>query len=70
MDLKTYLEIKNISASDFATLIGVSAAAIRYYLTGKRKPELRIAGLIQVATMGRVKLEDMIKTWEEKNGKS
>jgi DNA-binding transcriptional regulator YdaS (Cro superfamily) len=66
MDLKTYLELKNIKLQDFADIIGVNSSTISRYIHWHRKPALDIAMRIVKATKGKVTHEDLMAYWEAK----
>lgn len=66
MDLKTYLELKNIEIQEFADIIGVNSSTISRYIHWHRKPALDIAARIVKATKGKVSLEDLMAYWEAK----
>jgi len=66
VDLKTYLESRNIERKEFAKMIGVSAATISNYLGYRRKPTLDIGRKIEKATKGKVTIDDLLTYWEAK----
>lgn len=66
MDLKTYLELKNIQLNDFADIIGVDSSTISRYIHWHRKPALDIAMRIEKVTKGKVTIEDLMAYWEAK----
>jgi helix-turn-helix protein len=66
MDLKSYLESRNIGIKEFADMIDVSAASISNYIHWHRKPRLEIAQRIVKATKGKVTIEDLLAYWEAK----
>jgi transcriptional regulator with XRE-family HTH domain len=67
MDLKTYLEFHELSASKFAEANDISKSSICYYLRKERIPNMVIARQIEKATKGAVTIEDMIKYFESKS---
>ena len=64
MDLKVYLESKDISRTKFAKMIGVHPSTITNYISWRRKPTLEIGKCIEVATNGKVTIEDLLAYWE------
>jgi transcriptional regulator with XRE-family HTH domain len=66
MDLKTYLELKNINVKDFAEIVGVNSATISRYINWQRKPDIVIANRIVKATKGKVTHQDLAAYWEAK----
>lgn len=66
MDLKTYLDLKNIKIQDFADIIGVDSSTISRYIHWHRKPGLDIANRIVKVTKGKVTIEDLLAYWEAK----
>lgn len=44
----------------FASLIGVSPGAVYHYLSGRRRPDPKVALKIEQATGGKVKKESLI----------
>lgn len=66
MDLKTYLEMKNIKTAHFAEIIGVSTSTIQNYIAWRRKPTLEIGRKIERATKGLVTIDDLLAYWEAK----
>lgn len=66
MDLKTYLELKNIQLKDFAEIVGVDSSTISRYIHWHRKPALDIATRIEKITRGKVTIEDLMEYWETK----
>jgi DNA-binding transcriptional regulator YdaS (Cro superfamily) len=59
--LQKYLEKEKFTPSAWARQIGVSQPVITRYLAGKRGLSLRSALLIQEATQGEVRAEDLVK---------
>lgn len=66
VDLKTYLELKNIKTNEFADIIGVDSSTISRYIHWHRKPSLDIAQRIVKATKGKVTIEDLLGYWQAK----
>lgn len=66
MDLKLYLDSRNLTLKEFARLIDVHPATISNYLNWNRKPTLEIANRIFKATKGKVTHEDLMAYWEAK----
>ena len=66
MHLKTYLESRNLDQSEFANMIGVTPVAISNYVCKKRLPSLKIGRMIEIATRGKVKIDDLIEFFEKK----
>lgn len=66
MDLREYLESRNLENKEFAEMVtratgvSVSDSAISTYKMRKRIPSLEIALAIQKATKGKVSFEDML----------
>jgi DNA-binding transcriptional regulator YdaS (Cro superfamily) len=63
MRISEYLKIKN--AYEFADEIGVSAASVSYYRSGRMMPSPVIAKRIIEATGGQVSYEDLYGKPEE-----
>jgi len=59
MDLKKYLAEENISPSAWAKKVGIPQPVISRFLAGKRGLSLDTALLIQKATGGKVRVEDL-----------
>ena len=69
MDLKDYLDSRNISIKEFSDMIKVSANAVSNYLHKRRAPTLKIALKIQEVTKNRVTFQDLLTGWKgRKNG--
>jgi DNA-binding transcriptional regulator YdaS (Cro superfamily) len=66
VDLKTYLELKDIQIKEFAEIIGVDASTISKYIHWHRKPNLDIGRRIEKATKGKVTIDDLLGYWEAK----
>lgn len=66
MDLRTYLESRNIENIEFAKMIGVHPSTISNYLCRRRKPTLEIGRIIEKITKGKVNIDDLIEYWEAK----
>ncbi len=60
MDLKLYLESRNISHIEFAKMIGASKSAISNYLCYRRVPSLEIGRAIEKVTNGKVTIDDLL----------
>ena len=58
MQLKNYLHLNNISASDFALNIGVCRATISRWIGGSRFPSKKLMLKIYTNTNGLVKVDD------------
>lgn len=58
MDLKKYLQAKNMTPREFAEIIDVSLASVYYYLNGRRPNTMTILRIIK-ATDGKVTYKDM-----------
>jgi predicted transcriptional regulator len=69
MDLKEYLESRNISQQDFAKMLDISQTAVSNYVIYKRLPSTEIARAIEVATKGKVTVDDMIENFRKFHGK-
>ena len=67
MELCDYLKSKNISQKDFAAEVGVTGTILSQYLTGKFRPNLRIAVKIEELTNGIVRPKDMLLSFEKQN---
>lgn len=63
MDLKTYLESRNITRREFAKMLGVSACTISNYICWKRKPTLEIGRMIEKITNKKVTIDDLLAYW-------
>jgi len=61
MQLKEYLDSRNLSFAEFAELIGVSKSCISHYVNKKRNPSLYTALRIREVTKGKVSLEDLLE---------
>jgi DNA-binding transcriptional regulator YdaS (Cro superfamily) len=66
MDLKLYLESRNIGVKEFALMVGVSTCTISNYINFHRKPRLDIARTIEKATKGKVTIDDLLAYWKAK----
>ncbi len=66
MDLKTYLESRNLGVEEFASMVRVSAATISNYIHWHRRPRLDIALRIEEVTKKKVTVEDLMAYWEAK----
>lgn len=66
MDLKIYLIKNRITIKEFSELIGYSRNQISGVANGTNNPSIRLAKVIQEATNGEVKVEDLIQ--DEKKG--
>jgi ribosome-binding protein aMBF1 (putative translation factor) len=61
MELKIYLVKKRSSIKEFSEQIGYSRNQIPAVANGKYKPSNRLAKVIENATNGEVKAEDLLK---------
>ena len=61
MKLKLYLVEKRISITDFSNKIGCSRMHLNDIVNDKRKCGKSLAKLIEIATNGDVKAEDLLK---------
>ena len=66
MDLKTYIELKNIKKKDFAEIVGISTSALSNYLHYRRTPTLEIGRRIEKITKGKVTIDELINYWKDK----
>jgi len=66
MDLKYYLDSRNISRKEFAEMVGVDASTISNYIHFRRKPTLEIGRMIEKVTKGKVTIDDLLVHWETK----
>lgn len=66
MDLKLYLDSRNLSHKTFAEMIDVHPATISNYINWHRKPTLEIGRRIEKATKGKVTIDDLLAYWEAK----
>ena len=64
--LKLYLCCMNLSATEFAKTLDLSAAMISGYLAGTRRVSKRVARLIEYGTEGIVTKDDVLKYNPEK----
>lgn len=60
MKLKDYLREKDITAREFAELIGVDYSSVTRYCAGARRPEWPILERITIATGGAVTPTDFL----------
>lgn len=70
MDPRQYIESRKFTLKEFAGMVGITATALCNYLAGKRMPRLEIAKAMEVASNGKILMEDWIDNWEKKNGKT
>jgi predicted transcriptional regulator len=61
MELKKYLESRNIEIQEFAEMVGVTPCAISNYIGKRREPRPYIRRRIIEVTKGNVTLEDLLK---------
>lgn len=61
MELKKYLESRNIEIQEFAKMVGVTPGALSNYIYKRREPRPNIRRKIIDATNGKVTLEDLLK---------
>ena len=59
MTLNEYIAASGKSSSSFASRFGVTEAAISYWLSGRRAPNIQNCKLIEFATAGAVRCEDL-----------
>lgn len=60
MKLADYLQKHHVSATDFATLLGVHVSQVSRWASGKRTPNLAQLMDIKRLTKGKVKSEDFV----------
>jgi transcriptional regulator with XRE-family HTH domain len=58
MNLTKYLEKYNISAGEFADIIGVNRSNVSRFCSGQRLPGLKTLERIYIATRGKVTAKD------------
>lgn len=68
MDLRTYLFLKNMTLKSFSETLNYSTAQISQVMHGRRKPGRKLARLIEQATNGEIKAEELLKDKEETDG--
>lgn len=66
MDLKKYLESRNLSRKEFAEMVGVSVYTISSYITWARKPSMETGRMIEKVTKGKVTIDDLLSYWKAK----
>lgn len=66
MKLKTYLESRKFTITEFAKLIGVTPCAVSNYICKKRTPRAHIVQKIIEVTNGKVTLVDLLHHEEMK----
>lgn len=66
MDLRTYLESRNMTLKEFSAMIKINEGAMNHYIHGRRKFPLKVAYDVINATSGRVTLEDLLLMQEKK----
>lgn len=66
MRLSEYLSAEQLSLTDFAKAIGVSAEAVRRYRDGDRTPRPEQMVRIKAATSGAVTADDFMPSPEQK----
>jgi predicted transcriptional regulator len=64
MYLKIYLDSRNFDQKEFANAIGISPGAVSNYISGTRKPTLKIGRMIERYTKGKVTIDDMLDFYE------
>lgn len=69
MQLNDYLEKNNLTAQDFAPLIGVKWSAVYRYISGTRVPAKHIMQRIFEVTGGQVTPNDILGIHSKKGGK-
>ncbi|MDX3884062.1 MAG: helix-turn-helix transcriptional regulator [Sphingomonas sp.] len=62
MDLKTYLETRNVRQAEFAELAGTTPATISRLVSGGLRPALDLAHRIERASGGEVPTEVWLRT--------
>lgn len=68
MDLKTYIEKKKLegtSAAKIASEIGISSSYLGEIASGEKMPRPKKVRLIEKGTHGHVRLDDMVKFYEQ-----
>lgn len=60
MTLKDWIEKRGITQSDFARRVGVQQSTVNKIIHGHRKPSMRVAYAIEVATNGAIKSESWL----------
>lgn len=65
MDLEDYLYLKKMTQKDFAQMMGYSRNHISGIVSGRIKPNLKLARAIEKFTEGEVKVKDLIKEEKE-----
>lgn len=61
MTLKIFLETTGISVAELSRKTGIPHATLLSYVKGTHEPSLRNALAIEEATLGAVKVENMVK---------
>lgn len=69
MNLREYLDKREISQSEFADMIGVTKQAVSKYLSGERSPKTPVAMKIQKITHGNVSMEELMEYFQNKKKK-
>jgi DNA-binding transcriptional regulator YdaS (Cro superfamily) len=67
MNLKEYMETRNIEKKEFAHIIGISEPALHNYLAGRRMPPLDVAMAIEARTRGKVTASALLEYYEHIN---
>ena len=65
MELEKYLDSRNISQKEFASMLGVSIGSISKYIAARQLPRLDIAYYIEKTTKGNVSMLDLLQFWEK-----
>jgi DNA-binding transcriptional regulator YdaS (Cro superfamily) len=60
MHFKTWLQLKGIHQKDMALTIGIKPSSLSMILSGKTKPSLEIASLIEKITNGEITRMDLL----------
>lgn len=64
MDLKLYLDSRNLTHKEFARMLDISPSTLSNYVCWRRKPALDIARRIEKVTKGKVSIDDLLAYWE------
>jgi transcriptional regulator with XRE-family HTH domain len=60
MDIKTYLQKKNINQKTFGNQCGVCQQSISHYATGRRRPSIKTAKKIAAASGGKISIKTLL----------
>lgn len=66
MKLKSFLELKQISTQELAKAVGIHKVYASGIITGRMKPSLKVAKIIQYVTKGVVTIEDIFDAHEDR----